>query len=102
MHLTYRSRGLNDLLMELRQAHGNLVTSVILGNLVPAPSSPGETVQEWIDSGLDEQELRRAMSRALKDQRWLKRVDHGERLARVVEAHWGLARQRNEVDDREV
>ena len=80
--------GLNDLLMELRQAHGNLVTSVILGNLVPAPSSPGETVQEWIDSGLDEQELRRAMTTALKDQRWLKRVDHGERLARVVEAHW--------------
>ena len=81
--------GLDDLLMELRQTHGNMVTTEILASLGTTPSDAGEMVHEWIKFGLDERELRCSMSATLKSQKWLKRVDHGESLARVVEAHWG-------------
>ena len=81
--------GLDDLLMELRQVHGNQLAAEILAYVGAEPSEAGEKVQEWIEFGLDEALLRDAMSETLKARRLLKRVDYGETLSRVVEAHWG-------------
>ena len=69
--------------------HGNQLAAEILAYVGAEPSEAGEKVQEWIEFGLDEALLRDAMSETLKARRLLKRVDYGETLSRVVEAHWG-------------
>lgn len=80
--------GLDELLLELRQLHGNQPPKEILACLSTRPSEAGDTVGEWIDAGLDEGEIREAMAATIKSRQWLKRVDHGERLSRVIKAHW--------------
>lgn len=70
------------------QTSEQVVRDSVIARLPAQPASVGLHPAQWVQEGLDEQDVRKAIGSAAKKKGWFKRIDHGEQLAVLITKNW--------------
>jgi hypothetical protein len=60
------------------------VIEAVRARLPSTPKLPGVQVDEWLEAGVREADIRRAIGAAAHTKEWFKHIDRGQQLGRIV------------------